>query len=772
MKKIILLSCILILLPISVSAGTINVPGDQATIQAGIDAAVDGDIVLVADGTYSGTGNYNIEFKGKALTVKSVYGPEDCIIDCQQLGRGFVYLNTRLQQPSIIEGFTIRNGLSKGGNGGGIYCEVSSPEIKRCIFVNNEAGSGGGVYIEDLYISNKITDCKFENNTAAWKGGGLSVGYDSLSSVITGCTFYGNSAGSGGGVYSHSFAAFTGCVFDSNDARYSGGGVCTDASDTTSFLNCSFKNNFTSKSGGALYVWKSTVTNCSFVNNIARGSHCDGGGIYSNSSTIINCLFQGNFASESGGGLCGNDSEITNCSLNDNQANKGAGLYLYQDSDVINCTFCNNEAMEMGGAIYLNTRDLVKNCIIWENFAPVSSELYSFPHDNPYHVNVISNSNIKGGYNGEGNINVDPLFVDQKNHDFHLTSGSPCVDSGTADGAPATDLDDKPRPVGSGYDMGAYECQDVVVKLPPVISSFTATPTSGLPPLYITLSCVANDPDGGSIVEYQWDFNNDGTVDKFSVAATVTHIYSVSGVFEACCTVVDDDGATSKSNAVDITITDSPYTEGDYNYYLPYYSSADNDWTGLGLANLEHKESTQLSVKVYDSNGNLLAIENKNIKAYGQKAFPIATHLNQHGWMWVNSHQPLSGLAFIGTGTTPPLMADIPFMSELSSSLIIPHIAQNDVWDTTILLCNPNNENVSITLKYIDNDGVEQASQDFSLDKSGSGEYPLSTVFSEQIPLEGRIEIVSSTGVVAFALYTDKKSGGNYYAGINADSCE
>jgi len=760
----------MVLIPFCVLASTINVPGDQPTIQAGIDAATDGDIVLVANGTYIGTGNYNIEFKGKAITVKSTENPENCIIDCQQLGRGFIYLNTRLQQPSIIEGFTIRNGVSKSGKGGGVYCEVSSPEIKRCIFINNEAGSGGGVYIEDLYRSNKITDCKFENNTAAWEGGGLSVGYDSLSSVISGCTFYGNSAGSGGGVYSHSVAVFTECVFDSNDARYSGGGVRTDSFDTTSFSNCSFKNNFTSDSGGALYAWKSTVTNCSFVNNIARGSYCDGGGMYSNSSTINNCLFQGNFASENGGGLWGNDSEITNCSLNDNQANKGAGLYLNLDSEVINCTFCDNAAVEMGGAVYLGAKDLVKNCILWENFAPVSSELYVTQNDNPYFVNVISNSNINGGYNGEGNINFDPLFVDQNNHDFHLTSDSPCIDSGTDDGAPTTDLDNKPRPVGSGYDMGAYECQDVVLKSPPVISSFTATPTSGLRPLYVTLSCVANDPDGGSIVEYQWDFNNDGTVDKFSADSTVTHIYSVSGVFEVCCTVVDDDGATSKSDAVDITITDSPYTEGDYNYYLPYYSSANNDWTGLGLANLNHTESTPLSVKVYGSDGKLLALENRDLKAYGQKAFPIATYLNQHGWIWINSHHPLSGLAFLGIGTTPPLMADIPFISELSSYLIIPHIAQDDVWDTTILLCNPNKENILITLKYIDNDGVEQASQDFSLDKNGSAEYLLGAVFSEQIPLDGRIEIVSSNGVAAFALYTDKKSGGSYYAGINADS--
>ncbi len=67
MKKIILLSFILTLLPLSVLAATIHVPGDQLNIQAGIDAAVDGDIVLLADGTYTGVGNYNIDFSGKSI---------------------------------------------------------------------------------------------------------------------------------------------------------------------------------------------------------------------------------------------------------------------------------------------------------------------------------------------------------------------------------------------------------------------------------------------------------------------------------------------------------------------------------------------------------------------------------------------------------------------------------------------------------------------------------------------------------------------------------
>ena len=82
-KNVLILGIFLALAPMLISATIIHVPADQSTIQAGIDAAVDGDTVLVADGTYMGDGNRDIDFKGKAITVSSENGAENCIIDCQ-----------------------------------------------------------------------------------------------------------------------------------------------------------------------------------------------------------------------------------------------------------------------------------------------------------------------------------------------------------------------------------------------------------------------------------------------------------------------------------------------------------------------------------------------------------------------------------------------------------------------------------------------------------------------------------------------------------------
>ena len=127
----------------SLSAGTLHVPGQYAAIQDAVDAAVNGDTVLVADGVYSGARNRDIDFLGKAIAVKSANGSGKTTIDCGGSSatphRGFIFENGE-GPTALLAGFTIVNGYAAVpgpyaappyGCGGGILCwQKSSPRQK------------------------------------------------------------------------------------------------------------------------------------------------------------------------------------------------------------------------------------------------------------------------------------------------------------------------------------------------------------------------------------------------------------------------------------------------------------------------------------------------------------------------------------------------------------------------------------------------------------------------------------------------------------------
>lgn len=406
-----ILAITLILFSAPAIGATIYVPGDYPTIQAGIDAASDGDTVLVADGTYTGEGNKNLEFGGKAITVRSENGPDSCIIDCEGNGRGFYFHDGVEEEDSIVSGFTITNGYAN--NGGGIYCKSTSPTITDCIITGNTASG----------------------NTANDGGGGIYC--KSSSPTITNCTISGNTAYQGGGILClfHSSPTISNCTISENTASGDkGGGIsCSDSSPI--------------------------ITDCTISNNVAAAH---GGGIWcmsSSSPIITSCTISGNTASLDGGGIsCFNRSSpiITNCTINANTASAdGGGIYcsLSSSLSIINCTITENTANDNGGGIGCSdSSPTITNCILWNDF---SDEIYVYSGS----PNV-RYSDIQGGYQGEGNIDADPLFIGSG--DYHLTESSPCIDVGTSEGAPDDDIDGEPRPQGGGYDMGSDEAPDTI----------------------------------------------------------------------------------------------------------------------------------------------------------------------------------------------------------------------------------------------------------------------------------------------------------------------
>jgi len=126
----------------AVAGKIIHVSANQPTIQAGINSANNGDTVVVSPGTYF----ENINFLGKAITVKSSNGSSVTIIDGQRLG-SVVTFNSNEASTSVLTGFTIQNGdanNSPAGEGGGIAVEGASPTIKSNVIQGNWGSNGGG----------------------------------------------------------------------------------------------------------------------------------------------------------------------------------------------------------------------------------------------------------------------------------------------------------------------------------------------------------------------------------------------------------------------------------------------------------------------------------------------------------------------------------------------------------------------------------------------------------------------------------------------------
>jgi len=275
------------------------------TIQSAINVASTGDTVLVYPRTYV----ENIIFSGKAITVKSVNGAASTIID-GNASDSVVTFNNSEGAGSALDGFTITNGYSE--EGGGIYCDSSSPVVTNCNITGNAAYEGGGIFC--LWNSfPTITNCTISANTADF-GGGIYC-EDTSNPVITNCTISGNSAESGGGIccYYESSPNITNCTISGNTATgYGGGGIeCNHSSPA--------------------------ITNCTITGN--KATYVDGG---------------------HGGGICcyyESSPNITNCTISANTAYHGGGIYCedYSSPIVKNSILWDDTATTSGNEIYLNT---------------------------------------------------------------------------------------------------------------------------------------------------------------------------------------------------------------------------------------------------------------------------------------------------------------------------------------------------------------------------------------------------------------------------------
>jgi len=393
--------------------------------------------VVVADGTYTGDGNRDLDFGGRDIHLRSEsLDPELCIIDCQgseaNPHRGFFFHNGETADAEV-HGFTITGGNQT--NGGGIYCVGSSPTINECTFTENIVngtasqftGLGGAIHM--LSSSPTIDNCLFTRNTAnagttirTGHGGAISSRFGSP--VIQNCRFIDNEA-----VAVSSFTGF-------------GGGMAIINASNAVLRNCTFVGNAaiagtgsTAGNGGGIFAILSVteVTNCVFIGNQAIGGSSPltgtgvGGGFamaLGNNSILTNCIIAGNsatgddFANGEGGGFVAIDpAQLINCAIIGNSADfNGGGVWIGNSSggspvtELTHCTLSGNSADGSGGGIFSTTdfgpnavATFVDNSIVWGNTPGAIM-------DQSAAVTTVGYSDVQGGWPGDGNIDAAPSF--------------------------------------------------------------------------------------------------------------------------------------------------------------------------------------------------------------------------------------------------------------------------------------------------------------------------------------------------------------------------
>jgi hypothetical protein len=524
MKKSLLLSVTLFTIFFSntdKAQNTIHVPAQYLTIQEGINAASNGDTVLVADGLYY----ENVSFLGKAITVASHYlidgdttHIENTIIDGSNPYHpdscSVVYFINGEDTNSVICGFTIRGGTgtryywSPGPVwtrvGGGILCVSSGARIVSNYIKSNrivsQCAEGGGLcaigtesFVPFVILErNRITDNYVQSDTVAYyyaAGGGadfLGTSIRVIGNVFERDTVKATVGAWGGGMSLYAFATLpltspkpTGYikgntfranfVYGKNEGVF-GAGIFLGWTGEVTILENLFEGNKVSSDiakteGGALYIsdWNFTsydqkiiIKNQFIGNNVqipqysSWGYWGTGGAIevdhalvtISENEVVENAVL-GGYGWGLGGGISLDYSSfrLENNIIRRNYTKTiGGGVkiegFLQQGQEQVlanNTIVDNNSATNGGGLGIVNGANVVSfNNILWADSAQNGKEIYVISA-----IGSINYCDVEGGYTGTGNIDMDPLFRDTANNDFHLMStvcgnsfNSPCIDAG------------------------------------------------------------------------------------------------------------------------------------------------------------------------------------------------------------------------------------------------------------------------------------------------------------------------------------------------------
>jgi predicted outer membrane repeat protein len=411
-------------------AKTINIPNDLGTIQAGIDASTSGDTILVQPGSYL----ENISFNGKnvtlgslALTTGDTSFISQTIIDGNELDHVVTFEDSEDSTAQLF-GFKIING--KSSNGGGIYCNASSPKLVHLIIYNNQAHYGPGIYLREsnAIIRNTMIIQNESIHTYPYRGygGGIYCTGPNANPILENLSICENQADTkGGAIYCADDAnlRLVNCRLTDNEAISVGGGMCCWECGHVSMNNILISGNKGGDGGGGIFTYDSQieVNNATIVNNAGYGFWDRGTG---------------------------------------DKNKEGGGLYIYKGTLTLINSIVTNNIGKYGLFADIGTPQ------VW------FSNFYDNDFGNFYNCGDDIGIDIKTNYYDDPcdifyNTQINPIFTDYENEDFHLSDSSHCIGTGidslALDGSLFTtlkyDLENNPRPspLGSLPDIGAFE---------------------------------------------------------------------------------------------------------------------------------------------------------------------------------------------------------------------------------------------------------------------------------------------------------------------------
>lgn len=466
---------LLVLFAFSAAAQTtIHVPADQPTIQAGINAAKNGDTVLVAPGTYY----ENIDFLGKVITVTSSDGPSKTAIDGSAKAPAVTFKSGE-PGTTVLSGFTVQHGgthnynLSGTGNGG-IYLSLSSPTIKNNVITQNNCWGIDSQSSAPSIAGNEISATQDPGSCSFGGGAGILV--------------WGNYGNSGYGSTGRAGYIVSNTIENNvqsglEDAGGNGGAGIAIWGASPFIENNIIRNNYTpGGSGGAINI--ESGINVVIAQNLIYGNKagCGGGAIAT----------QGSGVGPGFAVLVANNTIVNNI----NQGSAG-----YSECAKISQIYPSPDSYGTAGPtqVFVNnivvgsTADPAVNCS-W--FGPASEATQPiFDHNLLYNAGGAFFGNFCIDTSAKyGNVSADPQFADPANGDFHLKAGSPAIDMGNSSVLTSIhdltsfdlpqDFDNNTRvqdATGKGWpiiDMGAYEYSGVA-KVPATDIVLTSSAYTG-----------------------------------------------------------------------------------------------------------------------------------------------------------------------------------------------------------------------------------------------------------------------------------------------------